>query len=186
MDFKQTFFEIFQIEPSFQLDLDRLSLSYRELQKSIHPDRFVQATDQEKRLSAQWTAQRNEAVRTLKAPLPRAIYLLKLQGIEIEHNPTLDPAFLIEQIELREKLEDIESRGDIALPTLEKYKQQIEQLLSDYEQAFADSAATFEWKQAEQTIYKMQFVNKLLVSAIQLEERLLDYWSWTKYTHKRK
>ena len=175
MDFNQSYFEIFQIETSYDVDLDKLSVDYRALQMSVHPDKFVSATDYEKRLSVQWAAQVNAAYDTLKSPLQRAIYLLKLNDKEIEHNPKLDPMFLMEQIELREELEALEASGEESLPGLDKFKAQITALLGQLEKSFADQMSQQALEESEQTVYKMQFIHKLLLEANQLEEKLLDY-----------
>ena len=105
MDFNQNYFEIFGLPIDFNVDSDQLAERYRELQKELHPDRFASSTDQEKRLSMQWSALVNTGRETLRAPLPRAIYMLELRGLTVDHNPRLPPEFLMQQIELREELE---------------------------------------------------------------------------------
>ena len=100
------------------MDLDLLADRFFELQKEVHPDRFASRPDQEKRLAMQWTTLINTASDTLKSPLKRAIYLLGLRGVELAENPQLPPEFLMEQIELRERLEEIET-GDASLEELD-------------------------------------------------------------------
>lgn len=174
-DLGKNYFEIMGLPESFCIDLADLSARYHQLQQSVHPDKFVDASDHERRLSLQWATQINAANDTLKAGLPRAIYLLQLRGVDIEHNPKIAPAFLMEQIELREQLEDIADAGDDAsLDTLDAFKasvsERIESLETDFSAQFdADLAA------AETTVYKLQFINKLLNEAVKLEEKLLDY-----------
>lgn len=178
MDFQQTFFEIFQLPEAYHLDVDQLSSSYLELQKRIHPDNFSSATDTEKRHSLQWATHVNEAFTTLKSPLQRAIYMLEQRGLSIAHNPNLEPAFLMSQIELREELDDISETAaeeiDAALSRLDWSKSSVKETLSSLEGSFAVQFDV-ELAAAEQTTYKMQFMNKLLVAADQLEEQLLDY-----------
>ena len=178
MDFQQTFFEIFQLPEAYNLDVDQLSSSYLELQKVIHPDNFSSATDTEKRHSLQWATHVNEAFTTLKSPLPRAIYMLEQRGLSIEHNPSLDPDFLMSQIELREELEEIgdisSGETDSALERLDTFKASIKKTLASLQNRFAEQFDV-DLSKAEQTTYKMQFMNKLLVAADQLEEQLLDY-----------
>ena len=101
MDFNQNFIEIFQLPVAFDLDANDLATRYRQLQSSVHPDKFVSATEYEKRLSLQWATQINSAYDTLRSDLARAIYLLELNGLHIEENPQLSPDFLMAQIELR-------------------------------------------------------------------------------------
>lgn len=174
MDFKQNYFEIFQIPATYQVDTDSLAERYRELQLSVHPDKFADATDQEKRLSVQWATQVNAAYTTLNEPLKRAIYMLELSNTTIEHNPTLDPMFLMEQIELREALEDIEASGESGLTQLDQYRSEVGSVFEDLQRDF-DAQIVDSVTEAEQTVYKMQFVHKLLSEANQLEEKLLDY-----------
>lgn len=174
MDLNQTYFELFAQPKGFVLDQAALSDKYLELQKVNHPDRVASGSDSDKRKAAQLTARVNEAYETLRNPLKLAIYLLEEEGIEIEHNPTLDPMFLMEQIELREELEEIGDAGEEGLPNLDKFLVKGKQVLKDLEDEF-DAAYPDRLVDAEQTIYKMQFINKLLIEAKQLEEKILDY-----------
>ena len=102
-------FELFGLPVAFDLDADDLASRYRELQRRVHPDKFANASDQERRLSLQMTAQVNEAFQTLKDPVRRGRYLLSLRGIDTdeETDTAMDPAFLMEQMEWRENLEEI-------------------------------------------------------------------------------
>ena len=173
-DLKQNYFDLFQCEAGFEVDLDQLSGRYRELQKVAHPDRFASGDDQQKRFAAQMTSRINEAYDTLKHPLKRSIYLLEQLDVEIEHNPTLDGMFLMEQIELREELEDIGEAGEDGLPKLDEFRGKAKAVLSGLEQDFI-KAYPADLSDAEQAVYKMQFIHKLLSEAKQLEEKILDY-----------
>ncbi len=174
MDFGKSYFEIFDLPVSFNLDLDQLGTKYRQLQSSVHPDRDVEASAQEKRLSLQGATKINTASDVLKSGLSRAIYLLELSGIDVTESPELDPAFLMEQIELRERLEDISEGDDGALEQLDGFKAEIEELARSLEAQFAGEFET-DPGSAEGVVHKLQFIDKLLVSATKLEEKLLDY-----------
>ncbi len=174
MDFKQNYFEIFQLPREFHLDVTELGERFRQLQKSVHPDKFVNATNREKRFSMQWATQINSAYATLKAALPRAIYMLGLDGMDITDNPVLDPVFLLQQIDLREELEEIE-RMDGPLSTLDKFKAEVEKVMSSLEEEFAASYGGGDQVKAEQAVYKLQFMNKLLLAANSVEEKIMDY-----------
>ena len=177
MDFKQNFYELFGLPESFEVDVALLSDRYLELQKEIHPDRFASASDQEKRLSMQWTTQANTAFETLKNPLRRAIYLLELRGVTPADNPVLPPEFLMDQIELREELEDIEAsstEGEADLARLDGFNRSVKEVLVKIENEFSRSLDS-NLDKAEQAVYEMQFLSKLLTAADQLEEKLLEY-----------
>ena len=78
----------------------------------------------------------------------------------------------------REELDDISETAseeiDAALSRLDGFKSSVKETLSSLEGSFAVQFDV-ELAAAEQTTYKMQFMNKLLVAADQLEEQLLDY-----------
>jgi molecular chaperone HscB len=107
-DSQRNFFELFGLPVGFDVDAADLGARYRELQRRLHPDRYASATDQERRLSMQLAALVNEAYQTLKDPVRRARYLLRLRGVGLgdETDTRMDPVFLAEQMELRERLEE--------------------------------------------------------------------------------
>jgi molecular chaperone HscB len=108
------YFQLFNITPSFELDLNELSSSYQTLQKTVHPDNFAHASEQEQRLAVQKSAQVNDAYYTLKNPLKRAEYMLIERGVDMpdEQQTFADTGFLMHQMELREMLEDIQSSSN--------------------------------------------------------------------------
>src|SRR5688572_9098320 len=73
-------FKLFGLEPSYAVNTAALEQAYRDLQALIHPDRFAAAGDAERRASMQMTTKVNEAYRTLRDPVQRAVYLLELKG----------------------------------------------------------------------------------------------------------
>lgn len=103
----QNHFELFGLSAAFALDKEVLEKAYREIQSQVHPDRFAQAGDAERRASLQWTTRVNEAYRTLKSPVQRAKHILELHGIDVgfETNTQMPTDFLLQQLELREELE---------------------------------------------------------------------------------
>ncbi|SNS29833.1 Co-chaperone protein HscB [Noviherbaspirillum humi] len=111
----QNHFDLFQLPQRFYIDMAALDRAYREVQNRVHPDKFVQAGDAEKRVAMQWATQANEAYQTLKNPFKRAAYLCELNGVDlqIESNTAMPPAFLMQQMEWREALEDARAEKDI-------------------------------------------------------------------------
>ena len=119
----QNHFELFGLAPAFALEAEALERSYRDIQSKVHPDRFAHAGDAERRASLQWTTRVNEAYRTLKDPLQRARHLLELRGVDaaFETNTAMPADFLVQQMALRESLEEaVQTRDAAALDTLRK------------------------------------------------------------------
>jgi molecular chaperone HscB len=101
-------FVLFGLPEQFEIDADTLDHAYRTVQAQVHPDRFAAAGDAQKRVAMQWATRANEAYQTLRDPLRRAKYLLHLRGIDVgaENNTAMEPAFLMQQMEWREAIED--------------------------------------------------------------------------------
>jgi len=110
----QNHFELFQLPARFDVDMDALDSAYREIQGRVHPDRFVNASDAEKRVAMQWATRANEAYQTLRNPMLRARYLCELNGVDLqtESNTAMPMDFLMQQMELRETLGDARAAKD--------------------------------------------------------------------------
>jgi molecular chaperone HscB len=87
------YFSVFGMEPRLNLDLHALEQEFHRLSRKLHPDRFARAQENEKQWSLADTALLNDAYRTLKDPLRRTEYLLKLLGAkpQAEANPAANP-----------------------------------------------------------------------------------------------
>ena len=177
MELTQNHFELFGLPVAFDIDAHQLAERYRELQRALHPDRYANASDRERRLSIQHAAQVNEAFQTLKSSLQRARYLLQLKGIEFddEKETHLDPAFLMEQMELREALAEVKTETD-PLASLTEIMADItarQQAMEDQlRQLFAANNEQTR-QQAKQLVQKMQFLVRLQQEAEELEEELV-------------
>ena len=171
---------------SFDVDKTTLSHNYHEIQKTIHPDNFANATDLERRLSVQKTAQINDALETLKNPLRCSIYLLSLYGIELNDNDTsIDPSFLMEQMELRENLSEVASKEDPLGELddiLDDVNARIKRAINDLSDLFKkllfdnekDESNEQLLKEVKAQTLKMQFLNRLQEECLNKEEDLAD------------
>jgi molecular chaperone HscB len=170
-------FELFGLPAAFDIDTDELAVRYRELQRRIHPDKFANASDQDRRLSLQMTALINEGFQTLKDPVRRGRYLLSLRGIDLgdETDTAMDPAFLMEQMELREELEEVR-QAENPHKQLAELANRIEQRLQDkigqFRRAFADDSPDGSGK-ARNSVREMQFLEKMRREIDNLEEELI-------------
>ena len=171
-------FQLFELPVTFAIDIPQLTERYRDLQRAVHPDRYANASDQERRLAMQRTAQLNEAFQVLKQPLTRARYMLELQGVDFnnERDTQQDPMFLMEQMELREGLEEIQNHSD-PLTKITETMQAIEvrekQLFEEI-QTYLKSNSEQDQKAAKAVVHKLQFMQKLRQEAEDKEAALMD------------
>ncbi|MDO9571137.1 MAG: Fe-S protein assembly co-chaperone HscB [Hydrogenophaga sp.] len=108
-------FEIFDVPAQFALDRAALDERWKNLQREAHPDRFTTADAQAQRQAMQWSVRINEAYQRLKDPLKRAAYLCELNGapIQAENNTSMPAAFLMQQMQWREDLDEASSAEDL-------------------------------------------------------------------------
>jgi molecular chaperone HscB len=108
MNLQSTDFELFQLPVQFAQPRELIDARWKELQRQAHPDKFAAQGAAAQRLAMQWSVRINEAYQRLKDPLARASYLCELHGapIRAENNTAMPPAFLVQQMEWREALED--------------------------------------------------------------------------------
>jgi len=162
MDFNADHFSLFGLPRSYRLDSLALDKRYREIQSEVHPDRFAQAGDSERRLSLQWATRVNEAYQTLKKPLPRAQYLLTLVGHEVDghSNTAMPPEFLMEQMEWREAVAEAKLARD--LDELEQLHHRVKQRMNDRYEQLACSLDDHDYTHAADRVRRLMFLDKLL------------------------
>ncbi|MEM7017581.1 MAG: Fe-S protein assembly co-chaperone HscB [Pseudomonadota bacterium] len=175
MNLTQNHFELFDLPASFDIDTNELATRYRTLQQTVHPDRFAGASDQEKRLAAQKTAQINDAFQTLKHPVKRGQYLLEMQGaaVDLEAAGEMDPDFLFQQMELREMLEAVESQSE-PLSALDKYLKTVGGHIDEVIAGLSAQLKANQLDAAGETVRRLQFFHRLQEEGLNLEEKLLD------------
>lgn len=115
VDLQHDFFALFGLPRSFAVDENALESAYHDLHSKVHPDRHAHLPDADKRRAMQWATRVNEAFTRLRKPLPRALYLLELNGIDagLETNTAMSPEFLMEQMEWREAVEEARDAADM-------------------------------------------------------------------------
>jgi molecular chaperone HscB len=172
-DLGKNYFELFGLLPGYEIDLTGLAARYRELQRRFHPDRFAAASAPERRLAVQMTAQINAAYQTLRDPVARGRYLLGLQGVSTdeETDTRMDPAFLMEQMELRESLDEARlAPGDSApLAGLRRRVDEMMETKTDSLRRQFAAATDAGHRQARQLVRELQFLHKLADEIDQLE-----------------
>ena len=162
IDFSKNHFELFHLPVAFTIDLQAIERAYREVQREVHPDRFANTVGAEQRLAAQWSTQVNEAYRTLKSPLARGRYFLKIHGhdTEEETNTSMPLDFLTQQMEWREAVVAANAKQNSGrLDELSREHAMEEKRLFMLLAAQLDDASHH--VAAKETVRKLRFLEKL-------------------------
>lgn len=158
---KKDFFAFFSLTPMYALDEAQLEVSFRRIQSSMHPDRFVNASDAERRYAMQLSTKANEAHQTLADSLKRARYICELNGQDVgaEDNTAMPAEFLMEQMSWHEALD--EWRDDPQSQVLQELvdrNQQAQQSLRDKLAQQIDVDHDFE--SAAQSVRQFMFLDR--------------------------
>jgi len=120
------YFTFFDLPRKLDLDVAALDKVFYELSRKLHPDLNAQAGSQEQAWSLQQSSLLNDAHRTLKDPIKRTQYLLRLEGVELEEQSKtateqarstgevkkqiVPPELLAEVFDLNMKLEELRTQ----------------------------------------------------------------------------
>jgi len=172
------YFQIFAIDVKFTLDLKQLAQVYQTLQKTVHPDRFANGSEQEKLLAVKKSTLINDAYQTLKNPIKRAEYMLLLRNVKMPNEQVSfsDNSFLMRQMELREMLAEVKDAADTDAAIFE-----VTQVLeTEFEQLFKTMQVQLSENTDDandlacQNLRKLKFYQKLHVELDKLEDLLFD------------
>ncbi|MEM0909910.1 MAG: Fe-S protein assembly co-chaperone HscB [Pseudomonadota bacterium] len=164
------YFDLFQIEMAFDIDLEKLRTHYQKLQRLTHPDKFASASDAQKRMYMQKNAQINYAYHVLLSPVSRTEHILQLRNYPLpDANASLnDTEFLMQQMELRDAM----SQADTA-NALDDLTNVIDSQQNAIEKHISESLAKNETasnQNAASALTKLKFFTKL---RSELEEKRL-------------
>ncbi|MFL5321042.1 MAG: Fe-S protein assembly co-chaperone HscB [Myxococcaceae bacterium] len=179
-----THFDVFGLPRSYTVDGPALEKQYRELSLKLHPDRFAKADAKERRISLEQTSALNDAYKTLRDPVRRAFYLLKLHGLDLDREDAgaqknMPMEFLEEVMELREELDqakkkkDVEKAQSMAGGVEKKRKGALEiavSALQKLEQNGADKAAL---QTASFELARVRYFQRFLEEVAAIEEEQL-------------
>jgi len=178
-------FEALGLPKTFFLEASEIEERFKDLNKKLHPDRFAQKGARERRMSLEWTTAVNDAHRTLKDPLKRATYFVKLQGLDVEKESganamqRLPPEFLEQVLEEREALEQAKAKKDLArvraLATT--IQQQSDAVLADLAaalKAYEASPARPRLEEAGQKLAVLKYYSRFAEEVEAIEMAALD------------
>ncbi|MFM2068222.1 MAG: Fe-S protein assembly co-chaperone HscB [Pseudomonadota bacterium] len=162
-------FALFDLPLRQAQDLAEIDRRWKALQTQVHPDRFASQGAAAQRLAMQWAVRVNEAHQRLKDPLKRATQLCELHGapVDAERNTAMPAAFLMQQMEWRESLD--EARGAPALEAL------ADAVLTEQKRLHARLADTIDqradWPAAAALVRALMFVRRF---ADDIDQRLAE------------
>jgi len=152
-------FARFGLDARFRVDMDALERLYFDLQRQLHPDRFVTRGSKERALSQLQATSLNEAYETLMNPLRRADYLMHLHGTDVLPdgcNLVNDQELLMEAMEMREALMEADD-----LEAVDKVGKQAADDIADCIAALECSFAEKDWETTCRLTTRLKYLTKM-------------------------
>jgi len=163
------YFTFFGLPRKLNLDTAALEKEFYDLSRRLHPDLNVLADKREQEWSLEQTSLLNDAYRTLKDPIKRTEYLLRLEGVELEEQSksatekaratgevkkqVVPPDLLEEVFELNTQLEELRTQkklGEDDPALIEEIGRQKLELEEKQEALFAELKK--DWNQWDQAV----------------------------------
>lgn len=133
-------FQLFGLPERHAQQRADIDARWKALQAQVHPDRFASEGAAAQRVAMQWAMRVNEAYQRLRDPMARAAYLCELRGapVQAENNTQMPAAFLMQQMEWREALD--EAGDEAALQALDDDAQRAEAAALEQARRLLDEA----------------------------------------------
>lgn len=147
------YFQIFGLQKKYELEDNNLEGKYKDWQKKLHPDLVHSKSEEEKEYAAEQSARVIDAYQTLSKPLARAIYILKLEGVDFDEEQTIsDISFLAEIMEIREAVEEA-----VNSETLLQIQSQVQEKLKHWSQSFSNAFQSGKFEEAVISVQRMTY-----------------------------
>lgn len=158
MNLQDDDFTLFGLTQQFAQDRAAVDARWKDLQREAHPDKFAAQGAAAQRVAMQWSVRINEAYQRLKDPLKRAAYLCELAGnaVNAHSNTAMPSAFLMQQMEWREALDDATSSAAVEA-LLDEVQAAQKQLLQQCETLLDQQ---HDYPAAVATVRALMFVDK--------------------------
>ncbi|KQJ86798.1 iron-sulfur cluster co-chaperone protein HscB, mitochondrial [Brachypodium distachyon] len=156
------YFRIFGLDRGYNIKDNNLEGKYKDWQKKLHPDLVHSKSEKERAFAAEQSALVIDAYRTLSKPLPRALYLLQLEGIHVDEEKTInDQELLMEMMEIRESVSDSSDSQ-----TLEKIQSQMKRKVETWSNSFQEAFDKGDFDRAVEATQRMRYYERAMEETV--------------------
>ena len=160
--YTMNYFDLFGIPITLKVDKSILAKKYFELQRQFHPDFYTQSDESEQQAALEKSAQINKGLKVLQQQDATIQYVLKLRGLVSEDEKySLPPDFLMEMMELNEKLEEEDSQSlkkEVSLFE-NSLLEQVEDIIENYDN---DSISIEKLEKLKEYYFKKKYLQRIL------------------------
>ncbi|MBM3725485.1 MAG: Fe-S protein assembly co-chaperone HscB [Acidobacteria bacterium] len=153
-----TYFEALGIAPRLSVDPEALRAAFYQRSRELHPDRFARADREQQARALELSSLLNDGFRTLRDPVSRAEYLLKLNGFDIGEQRSKDvpPELLEEVFELNMAMEELKAGDEHARGPLEEARRKFSALVAGTDETIDGLFASWDASQSRDDLARIR------------------------------
>lgn len=154
------YFELLGLHRQLALSQDALQARFYELSRQWHPDKFARKPESERQSALDLSSALNDAYRTLRDPVKRAEYVLKLEGFDMGEQGSKDvpPDLLEEVFELNMALEELRGGDESAKAQLEQARNNFVKMLSKIDVDLGKESSYYDANPVKETLSKIRIL----------------------------
>ena len=163
------YFELYGLPVLMKVNVAEMKQKFYQLSRQYHPDFHIQSDDDQQATVLEKSADVNKAYKVFQNPDDTIKYVLQLKNlIQEEEKYELDPDFLMEVMEINERLMELETGGDTEAldQTVLKTKELLTQIYNDVEpivENYQEGVTTEkELLQVKSYYYKKKYLQRIL------------------------
>lgn len=172
------YFDFYAIPQSFNPDAALLKRKFYELSKQYHPDFFANESEEKQQEILELSTINNNAYKVLADPAKRLEYILQLHDLVADGaKPQLPADFLMEMMDVNERLMEVDNAEDLANITAEvlavegDMNEELNSLTADYEQ-LDDTAKASRLNDIANIYYRQKYLLRIKESFDAVATRL--------------
>lgn len=156
------YFKLFKLPQKYTINKSLLTENFYRLQLKFHPDLFINSSQREKQLALKKSIEINQGYQILKNSLSRAIYLLSLNGLNVNKEKFFshDENFLKKYFFLYEELDRLMNIDQEKIK-LDFFFQNIKKKIRDRQDKIEIECNKRNWDQVIKLIAELLFFKKI-------------------------
>lgn len=163
-------FSILGLPPVYAIERDTLEQRYRDLQRTLHPDRYTGAPATERRMALSKAVEVNQAYRLLRDDVTRAEALVALRcGASAKE--AANPELLMTVMELREALSEAKAARD--LPAVRTLAARVEQSEQQARERFSQQLDAGQHDALPGTLSELKYYRRFLDEVAVIEDEAI-------------
>lgn len=157
------YFELFELPLQFEVDAKKIRPKFLELSRRFHPDFHSQENEVNQQKVMEQSALINKGWQVFQEPLATLHYVLQLLGkIKEQENPVLSADFLMEMMELNERLTEGDQDQQLQLKEeINRYEKELYEGIKSILKSPPTVATDTDLEKIKEYYYQKKYLNRI-------------------------